>query len=308
MNRPLLYLVSGVAGTLLLQVALGALGPAGVLLALAIPLPAAFIVMRCGALLGGGVVLGTAAVLALGGEFIACGGYLLQYAPPSILLPLLLRRGIGWDRAVLVSLVVLLTMGGGALGGLAVYQGRSVDQMVGEYVHGEVDRALALYGQADLPQEQVQEMQLFLNELGELMARAYPGLATTAAGALLLLTTFVLALLAPGRYPFPGVSFHLWRVPEMLIWPLIAAGFATIFTRGAPQTVGINLLTMVLPVYFLQGLAIVTYFFRKRGYSPLFRAVGYLLIAVLNPLPLIVAGLGVFDLWADFRKPRIKKT
>ncbi|HEX9873858.1 MAG TPA: DUF2232 domain-containing protein [Deferrimonas sp.] len=308
MNRQLLYLVTGVAGTLLLQVAVGALGPAGIVLALAIPLPAAFIVMRWGGKLGGAVVLGTAAIIAAGGEFVACGGYLLQYAPPSLLLPLLLRRGIGWDRAVLVTLVVLLATGGLALGGLSAYQGRSVDGMVGEYVASEVDRALAAYGGADIPQDRLQEVQLFLKKSGELMVRAYPGLATVAAGTLLLLTTLALALLAPGRYPFPGVPFHQWRAPELLIWPLIVAGFATFLVRGAPQTLGINLLTMVLPVYFLQGLAIVTYFFRKRGFSPLFRAVGYLLIAVLNPLPLIVAGLGIFDLWADFRKPRIKKT
>ena len=32
--------------------------------------------------------------------------------------------------------------------------------------------------------------------------------------------------------------------------------------------------------------------------------IGYLLVTLVNPLPLMVTGLGVFDLWADFRKPK----
>jgi hypothetical protein len=38
------------------------------------------------------------------------------------------------------------------------------------------------------------------------------------------------------------------------------------------------------------------------------RGLGYLLLLVINPFQLLVAGIGVFDLWVDFRKPRIKKT
>jgi uncharacterized protein YybS (DUF2232 family) len=72
--------------------------------------------------------------------------------------------------------------------------------------------------------------------------------------------------------------------------------------------VALNLLTVLLPIYFLQGLAIVNHFFRKKGVSPLLQTLGYLLIAVLNPFPLIVTGVGIFDLWADFRKPRKKRT
>jgi hypothetical protein len=51
----------------------------------------------------------------------------------------------------------------------------------------------------------------------------------------------------------------------------------------------------------------VTFFFWKKKFGPWFRALGYVLIVTINPLPLLVIGIGVFDLWIDFRKPRIKK-
>jgi uncharacterized protein YybS (DUF2232 family) len=74
------------------------------------------------------------------------------------------------------------------------------------------------------------------------------------------------------------------------------------------QTIALNLLTVSLPLYFMQGLAIVRYFFRRRNVPGFIQGISYILILLLNPLPLVVTGFGIFDLWADFRKPRIKET
>ena len=68
----------------------------------------------------------------------------------------------------------------------------------------------------------------------------------------------------------------------------------------------VNVLIILLPVYFLQGLAVVESFLARKGLAPALRALTYLFLLVINPLPMIVTGLGVFDLWADFRKPRLR--
>jgi len=34
---------------------------------------------------------------------------------------------------------------------------------------------------------------------------------------------------------------------------------------------------------------------------------GYFMLLAYFPLRLLLAGVGVFDLWIDFRKPRIRK-
>ncbi len=69
----------------------------------------------------------------------------------------------------------------------------------------------------------------------------------------------------------------------------------------------INVLIVILPLYFLQGLAVVEHFLSRKGLSPLLRGVSFLLLLLVNPLPVMVTGVGVFDLWADFRKPRLNK-
>ena len=85
---------------------------------------------------------------------------------------------------------------------------------------------------------------------------------------------------------------------------VILSGFIVAFADGLLATVALNLLVILLPVYFLQGLAVIDCFFRRKAFSPVIRTIGYLLLTLVNPLPMLVTGIGVFDLWADFRKPR----
>ena len=220
----------------------------------------------------------------------------------------LLRRGWPWDRALVGALAATVVAIALTLGGYALSRQMPVSQVVGSYIHSEVDQALAIYKQAKLPADQLKALQAMGERMADFAVKAYPGLVVIATAGILMLTVVFLGALAAGRYAMAGPPFPLWKLPEPLIWFLIAGGFGLFFTTGELQRVSLNLLTVLLPVYFVQGVAVVTYFFRKKGIPPFFRALGYLLIFVLNPLPLIVTGVGVFDMWVDFRKPRIKKT
>lgn len=308
MGRKLLFLLGGILLTLSLQLAAASLGLAGIFFNLFVPVPAAYAFMREGKAVSGGIVLlVTAALVPLAGA-TGAAGYLVQFGVGSFVLPLLLRRGWRWDRAVAGALAVVMAVAVISVGGYVAYRGVPVAAQVKQYIHQELDQALALYRKNHVPQDQLQALQQAGERTADFLIKAYPGLAVALTGAVLLLLVLLLSRMADGRYSMPGPPFHLWKVPEQLIWVLILAGFGLFFGQGWPRVTALNLLTVLLPVYFLQGLAIVSFFFRKKGFSPLFRAVGFFLIAVFSPIPLIVTGIGVFDLWADFRKPRIKKT
>jgi uncharacterized protein YybS (DUF2232 family) len=75
----------------------------------------------------------------------------------------------------------------------------------------------------------------------------------------------------------------------------------------AVSLIGRNLLVILLPLYFFQGMAVVNSFLQKKTYSPLVKGLIYLLLTIFNPLPIIITCVGVFDLWIDFRRPRQKK-
>lgn len=106
------------------------------------------------------------------------------------------------------------------------------------------------------------------------------------------------------------VDFALWKLPEKSIWAPIASGalfFLNLYLLKRPLIghVALNALLVCGAVYFLQGIAIVTFLARTR-FPPLGRTFLYLIILLfLQILGVFIVALGIFDFWFDFRK--IKK-
>ena len=307
-GQKLAFLLAGALATVLLQLTASALGPFGMLFNLLAMVPAALLCMLHGGLIGGGIVaLATATLAGLSGPAVGAA-YLLQFGLGSLLLPMYLRRGWAWDKAVAMTLAMVVVWAALALGGYLVAQGETFTGTVGQYVHTEIARALeasTLPGQSEADRAQ---MAATAEQMTSLLVKIYPGLAVTVTGLLLLLTVLLLTRLSRGRFEIAGPPFSLWKSPEHLVWLLIAGGFGGLLADGWVQVAAWNLLAVLLPLYFLQGLAVVSFFFQRKGFSPLMRAMGYMLLMLINPFQLLVAGIGVFDLWIDFRKPRIKNT
>ena len=71
------------------------------------------------------------------------------------------------------------------------------------------------------------------------------------------------------------------------------------------KAMALNLFLVIAVFYFFQGLAIVAYFFHHKNVPYFLRSLAYLLIVFEQVFTLLVVGLGLFDLWGDFR--RLKK-
>jgi uncharacterized protein YybS (DUF2232 family) len=307
-NQRLAFLLAGTLATVLLQMAAGVLGPFGLFFNLLVMVPTALACMLQGGWVGAGIVVLTTA--ALSGYSGAVGGaaYLLQFGLASWLLPLLLRRGWAWDKAAAATLIVVIGWAALAVGSYLALQGESLTGTISQYVQIEIKQALDASTAVGQSADERAQLAATAEQMLALLVKIYPGLAVAVTGAMLLLTVLLLARLSRGRYQVPGPSFPLWRSPEYLVWLLIAGGFGALLANGWVQIAAWNLLAVLLPLYFLQGMAVVSFFFLHKGFSPFMRGMGYLLLLVINPFQLLVAGIGVFDLWIDFRKPRIKKT
>ncbi len=303
--RVLFPLVAGLATALLLQIA-GVAGPLALPLLVAVPLPAAYLHLRQGASAGAGAVILAALLLSLGGWRDPLE-YLVLFGAGSFALPLLLLRGLPWDRAAAGAVLATLACAVPLIALIALDQGVGVNTLVRQYVDSEVARAMVFYQEAGLPAEQLEEIRRGGDLLVAWMPRLYPALCTLGSGLLMLILAALLRRL-PGGSPGPsGPAFHQWKLPEPLVWVLIGAGFFMLVPSEATRTVGLNLLIVLVPLYFLQGMAVVSSFLLRKGASPLVRGLVYFLAVALSPLPLFVTGVGIFDLWADFRKPRKPK-
>ena len=68
------------------------------------------------------------------------------------------------------------------------------------------------------------------------------------------------------------------------------------------KMIALNGLLVLMTVYFFQGIAVVSFFFEKKGFPKLLRFFLYSFIALQHIVLLVVIGVGFFDMWLNFRK------
>ena len=306
-GQALLFTAVGIGATLLCLLGISWIGPAGGFLNLLTPLAAAYVSMRFGLRSGIIVVIVTSALLQQLATTYTLAAYLGVFGVGSLLLPLFLRRQVPWDRAVLyatvgsavaTALMILLTV---------ISSGINIQALIDQMIQAEVDQAMQIYRDTGFSASQLDNMQQVVDGLGEFIGKNFYGLYLAS---LLAIQTFCLLFLQRvkgSQYSIAGIPFARWRLPAGLIWLLIAAGSILLLPVEPVSLIGRNLLVVLLPLYFLQGLAVVNSFLQKKPYPPLVKGLIYLLLLILNPLPIIITCAGVFDLWIDFRRPRQKK-
>lgn len=303
-----LHVGLGVLAGYVLYSAFSALGVAAVAVNLFTPLPAAYLGMRYGVRTGVVVVALTGLIVLMQGGPAQMALFFMQFGIPAALLPALFGHGIGWDRAVALVVAAMVAAGLVGLILLAASEGTNpitvASHLIDKEIAGSAEMMTGMFDQADLPPAQREEVGRSVEQMAAFMQRVYPGVVIVVSGLMVLGLVFLLTAASRGRYVVPGCAFSAWKSPEMLVWLLIAAGFTVAFGDGLIAGIALNLLVVLVPVYFLQGLAVLDHYFRRKAFSPLMRGIGYVLVTVINPLPMVVAGIGVFDLWADFRKPR----
>ena len=307
-----LYVALGALAGYLLFGAQSIFGLAALIVNLLTPLPAFYLGLRFGLKSGWLTILLTGCLLLFASGLEPPLLYLLQFGIPSGALAWLLTRGVAWDRAIFVTLGFMVFASVVSVCGLALVQQNSPVSVVGSIIENEVNLAAesmqAMFNEADIPPAELENLKEALQRMTEFMSDVYAGLVIAVSMFMLLAMVFVVNVLGRGRIDIPGPRFMKWKAPEPMIWLLIFAGFLVFFFDGALRLFALNLLVILLPVYFLQGLAVVDSFFQRKALSPIFRTVGYVLVILVNPLPLLVTCIGVFDLWVDFRKPRMPKS
>jgi len=102
----------------------------------------------------------------------------------------------------------------------------------------------------------------------------------------------------------PVAPLSLWRLPDAAVWFLVA-GLALVVTRDARVTpVGINLAASVGLAFALQCFAVVQVFLTSSGMTPGLVTLLFVFVALaMWPiLPVGCAGVGLMDVWLDFRR------
>lgn len=294
------------ASTVFLLIAGVVLPAAGVILIPFVPQPVLLFGLKYGAGLGVAVL-----VAAMIGLFVFAGEALgFVYSVFAVMVGLLFWL-LGRLRVVelLVTGVAAAMLATAA--GILLYFYGSWGAMTQDLRASLIDNltvALRVHEKMGFPQESLNLFKEKIPDIVEQMLQILPGLLFGSLCLVVLLNILFLSKRFPDRRAqwLSVATFREWKCPEQLVWALIACGFAFFVPANEVVTiVALNVLLVTGVCYFIQGLAIVAFFFHKNNVPRFLRSATYILIIFQQIFTLLVAALGLFDLWGDFR--RLKK-
>ena len=269
------------------------------------PVPGAYYTLKSGRAVGLLVLLTTSALLLALADPMLLLIYLLQAGVLSLALPEFLLRLKGGARSVVYSVAINLLVV--LLAALLYSYGTGVDLQakVAKGVQSSIAQTVSLYQKAGVTGDELKAMQASMQQAGELVITIYPALVTLSLALVACMNLLVLARIADRvRMPLYVGDFKKYRNPEPLVWLLIAAGFGTLAPSTPVHLASLNLLIVVGALYSVQGFAVISHYFRRLKVPMFLRLLSALLLVLQPFMVLVVAVLGVFDLWGDFRSPK----
>lgn len=298
----------GLLGSFVLFAAYLTVPPIGIFSGIFAPFPAA-----CNRLINGRVpavivILGvTAAITGLFGIFAGCL-YLGMCGVIGLVMPELFVRNFSGSRILFwttsANLAVLFT-------GFLIYSassGINLHQLISAEITSSMTQAATIYEKSGVTGEDLDLAKQSMKTASDLMLRLYPAFITVM---LAVMAACNLALLKKTAVIFKidlsVGEFASYRNPDFLVGLLIVAGFSMLFSSPLIATPALNILLLVSVLYFVQGMAIVSALISRQSVSRLLRIVLYVLLLIQPYLVVFVAGIGLCDLWVDFRTPNPNK-
>ena len=271
------------------------------------PFPLIFIYLQRGRQVGIALVALVFAVLLLLVGADRAMLFLAEYALMALVLAELIRMQLPGDRCIaggalasgLISVVLLAALLGD--------QDTSFKEFFEKQIRAHLSESMEAFESMGEDKGEVAKMKVFAENAAEGFAAAYPAflLIGSLIGAVVNYTLIRFAWMRLyGIGLFSGRAFSDWICPENLVWCFIFSGAALFLGSGMVENAGLNVFLVMLCIYFAQGLSIVVHFLKVRNVPTFFWFVLFILIFVQPILIGLLAGLGVFDIWVDFRKIR----
>ncbi|MCG6909069.1 MAG: YybS family protein [Deltaproteobacteria bacterium] len=277
----------------------------GFFCALFVPLPTLFYRTKLGRKLGLAVPAAAFFIMtALLGGISMDHAFFLELLLLGFVLGEFLSMDLSVDKTVVYACATVLLC---ALAGVLLYaniSGKSIGSLVSAYIAENLKLTMSLYESMGVPEEALVNLSNSLDKIQWVLVRIIPAMVVCST----LFVAWVNVLLARAVMVQKGIFFpnfgalNRWKAPDPLIWVLICCGGLLMVPAVGIKMIGLNGLLILLTVYFMQGIAVVSYYFEKKRFPKGLRLFLYSLIALQQIFLLLIIGLGVFDMWLNFRK------
>lgn len=279
----------------------------GFFASLLIPLPVIYYRIKLGGNKGNIIPLGAAVIMAMViGSVSVDLFYFVELMLLGVILSKLLKDNISLEKTVGYACGTILGISCLCLFFYSNLTNIGITALVTDYITKNLELTLVLYRSLKVPEELINEVANALDQIKFVLVRITPALIIAAT---LLVVWINLILIKPillrKNLYFPDFGkLNLWHAPESLIWGLIGSGLAIIFPFPVIKIIGINGLIVFCTIYFFQGMAIVSFFLEKKNMPLPVKFIIYSIITIQQFFLFIIVGIGLFDMWFNFRKQK----
>jgi uncharacterized protein YybS (DUF2232 family) len=277
----------------------------GFLFAVLIPLPVMFyrtrLGRRSGALVPGATLL---VMTLLAGQVNFDIVFFVELMLIGFVLSELFERNLPLENAVLLTCGAVAGFLLAVLFFYSTLAEKGMGTLLADYVADNLRLTVKLYEGMGVPRESVDAILNSLEQVQYVLVRIIPALVIMST----LFVSWVNILLARQVFTarklfFPDFGpLNQWKAPELLVWGAIAGAVLLFVPLRGVKMLGLNVLLILMLVYFFQGIGIASYFFEQKRFPRLLRIFLYSLIALQQVVVLVVIAFGFFDVWVDFRK------
>jgi len=298
-------IITGVLVEILLFAASVVIPIVGSFCSVIMPLPVLYYRVKLGRRMGIIVPAVTLIILAaiLGKPSLNVLGF-IEFLLIGYLLGDLLEQRVSVERTVLVTCAAVVAAGFIGMLVLSAMAGTGLVDTLRAYVAENIRLTVEIYRQMGMPEESVRTISESLSGIQDHIVAVIPALVV---GSTLLITwlNFLCGRVLLARRGLRQMhigALNRWKTPEHLVWAVIAAGVLALLPHRGASMIGLNVLLVLVPVYLLQGLAIISFFFEKKGIPRGMRVVLYAIVVLQHMLLIAVVGLGFFDVWLNIRR------
>jgi len=212
-----------------------------------------------------------------------------------------IRKELSADEIVLYTTGILFLAG---LFGLLYYSqmiSTGIGTILADHINQYVTMMINIYRELGMSDDQLEQISQSLNIIIFILI---PSISI----AFLMIVTWLNLLAARVAFQHFQLSFpdfgslNYWKAPDLLVWGLIGAGSIMLFPSEMLKIMGSNILIVLMVIYFFQGIAVVSFFFEKKNVSRSVRFILYSFVVIHQLTLILIIGIGIFDVWADFRK------
>jgi uncharacterized protein YybS (DUF2232 family) len=214
------------------------------------------------------------------------------------------------EKTVLYSCCIVLFTGSIAVIFYCNISDINLYKVVSEYIKQNLELTIAFYEDMGLPEESLYAISSTVDTVQYILLRIIPALIVVS----ILFVCWVCILLSKpllqaGKLFYPNFgSLNMWRAPEVLVWVVILSGVMLLLPYASLKILGLNILIVLMSIYFFVGIAIISFFFEKKGLPRILRFIFYSIMAFQQIILILVIGLGFFDIWLNFRKLGIRES